>query len=119
MIARPLRAYPELAAWLGEGFCFAVRVGAYDVYARRPADGSPCAASGFPRPHSAVDMFGRPLRVPLPPTVDAAITHTIDEDESRYYEPRWFDGDPAPPQVDAARATARGFDFDPWGLLAP
>lgn len=70
LLARPMRAYPEAAAFLHERYCFELRVGAFDVYRRKPADG--CADDVFPTAHPPVDFFGAPMAVPMPMLVDEA-----------------------------------------------
>jgi hypothetical protein len=60
-----MRAYAPAARWLAAGFCFEVRVGAYDVY-RRKAPGATCPSASMPSPHAPVDFAGGPMVVPMP-----------------------------------------------------
>jgi hypothetical protein len=68
-IARPMRAYPQAAAWLRAGYCFESRIGAVDVYRRR-ADGDTCPTPYFPCPSMPFDHWGSPIVAPMPPVVD-------------------------------------------------
>jgi 4-amino-4-deoxy-L-arabinose transferase-like glycosyltransferase len=68
IMARPMRAYAKAAAWLHRGYCFELRVSAYDVYRRKPASG--CATPDFPEEHAPVDFNDVPMPVPTPLLVD-------------------------------------------------
>ena len=98
ILARPMRAYPQAAAWLHDHYCFELRAGGYDVYRRKPAGG--CATDAFPRAHAPVDYFGIPMPVPMPLLVDEATSRALCPHEED--EPVWFADGPPPPAAGLA-----------------
>jgi hypothetical protein len=119
MLARPMRAYAPFAWWLHANYCFEVRIGAFDVYRRKP-DAAACAYPWYPQPSVAVDWGGRRLWVPVPRVADEWLTRRLPPGD--YYKPLWFKEAPAPSGLDAARdkrldkeereAEADGFRID-------
>ncbi|MGH7285728.1 MAG: hypothetical protein ACRELY_29770, partial [Polyangiaceae bacterium] len=89
MMARPMRAYEMPAVLLHSSYCFEARLGAYDIYRRRPADGF-CDTYFFPEPHWAIDAWGHPLPIPVAPVVDTRVTRALPP--SAYYELVTFPG---------------------------
>jgi hypothetical protein len=98
MMARPMRAYPPFSNWLHEGYCFEVRVGAFDVY-RRKENGAPCAYPYFPRPYASQDWLGRVMPIPLPRTADFDTSRELPL--GSYLSPIWFREAPTPKHLDA------------------
>jgi hypothetical protein len=107
MMARPMRAYEPFARFLHEGYCFELRVGAFDVY-RRKTGADACALPYFPRPFGAVDWMGRGLPVPLPVLADEDLTRPLPH--GNYFKPIWFKGQPRPAGVDSLRDPRRDKD---------
>jgi 4-amino-4-deoxy-L-arabinose transferase-like glycosyltransferase len=95
MMARPMRTYEKPAAFLRASYCFEARVGAFDVYRRKP-NGGRCALPYFPRPHPAVDWNGRGTGVPMPKTVDYEYSPRLPPGD--YFKPIWFLEGPKPPE---------------------
>lgn len=97
MIGRPMRAYPAAARWLAAGYCFEVRVGAYDLY-RRKAPGADCQSKDMPRPHAPTDFYGALINVPMtalaPGEPALPLCATTNEDAA------WFADAPPPPRLD-------------------
>jgi len=89
-IGRPMRAYQRASDWLHAKYCFDARVGAFDVYRRKPANG--CADDAFPRQAAPIDYEGRPIKIFVPTTVDDPTSRPLpppkDDDGDR---PRRFD----------------------------
>jgi hypothetical protein len=105
MLARPMRAYAPFARWLRMGYCFEVRIGAFDVYRRKHDGIAECAYPWFPRPFDAVDWSGRRLWVPVPKVMDEDLTRPLPPGD--YYKPIWFKEGPVPPGLDATRDKRR------------
>jgi Dolichyl-phosphate-mannose-protein mannosyltransferase len=105
MLARPMRAYAPFATWLHANYCFDVRIGAFDVYRRKPPGGADCVYPWFPRPFDAVDWEGRRVRVPIPKVADEEGTRTLPQGD--YYKPIWFKDAPVPSGLDAMRDKRR------------
>jgi hypothetical protein len=95
-----MRTYAPFSDWLHAGYCFHVRVGAFDVY-RRKTDDAACPIPWFPQPAPAVDWRGKPLDVLLPLLADEALTKPLPRADRG--EPVWFKGAPVPAGVDALR----------------
>ncbi len=74
MMGRSMRTYEKPNAWLHAHYCFDMRLGAHDVYRRKPADGK-CRVPFFPRAHGTIDFRAGAMDVPIP--------RTLDWDESR------------------------------------
>ena len=115
MMARPLRMYAKPLAWLEQSYCFDVRVGALDVYRRKP-DGATCATP-YPRPFEPVDWNGRVLPIPIPRTLDFDAARALPR--GNYLKPVYFPDGPVPrglevirdPKQEAKEAEAEAHGF--------
>ncbi len=70
-MGRSMRAYPVFADWLHRNYCFAWRLGAFDIYSQKPA-GTSCPAACFPKLPPPVDYFDAPMGIWTAPAVDDA-----------------------------------------------
>jgi hypothetical protein len=104
MMARPIRAYAPFAQWLHADYCFDVRVGAFDVYRRKPPQ-SRCPVEYFPKPFAAIDWNGRGLPIPLPILADESLTRRLPN--GNYFKPLWFHDQPPPPGLEVLRDARR------------
>lgn len=103
MMVRSLRLYEPTNRYLHAHYCFESRLGAFDVYRRKPVDAAACEQPWFPLPYDAVDWNGRPLGVPLPRTLDQDDCHRLPR--ANFNEPVWFRaGNPPPAAALAASA---------------
>lgn len=95
MMARSMRLYEPSCKWLHENYCFELRIGALDLYRRKPANGE-CAVPVFPRPHPTVDYLSRAMgAVGTPVTVDFEQAERLPL--GSYYRPIYFLKYPPPP----------------------
>ena len=96
MLARPMRMYPRFSEWLHASYCFELRVGAFDVYKRKP-EGTECEFPYYPRPFGAIDWNGRGLPLPMPKLADEELTRPLPH--GNYFKPILVQG-----RADARRA---------------
>lgn len=122
MLARSIRLYPESYAWLREGYCFEMRLGAFDLYRRvdlaRP-DGGTCHDDPLPLPYPTTAWSGLELPIPTPLPLDKSTMQRLPI--GNYNKAIWFPERPRPPQAgldalrdarveeDEAEAEADGF----------
>lgn len=127
MMARSMRLYEQSNAWLHEHYCFEMRLGALDLYRRKPANGE-CAVPFFPRAHETVDYQSRVMgAVGTPITLDYATSVRLPL--GSHWKPIYFLRYPPPPGLEAARdkkmekdeaeAEAEGFSVPEMEEIVP
>jgi hypothetical protein len=104
MLARSMRAYAPFANWLHGHYCFDLRLGAFDVYRRKP-DGGECVMPWSPRPFGAIDWNGRRISVLLPILADEELTKPLPR--GSFFKPIWFEWEPTPAGLWALRDARR------------
>ena len=107
MMARPMRTYAQSSAWLHEHYCFEVRIGAHDIYRKRPGQEF-CVQQHFPKPHFACDWHGMHVPAPIPVAIDQATARNLPR--GSYLKPIWFLDGPTPPGLGAIRDKNREQD---------
>jgi hypothetical protein len=107
MMLRPMRTYSEFSDYLHAHYCFDMRLGAMDLYRRKP-DGDECAQKSFPRPAIGVDYLGRTIAAPLPKQVDVATSRRLPE--GNYFKPIYFLDGPRPRGIEATHTKRREKD---------
>lgn len=105
MLGRPIRTYQEFSDWLHASYCFVLRLGAFDVYHRKPTPDAACDSPYFPRPHPIVDWNGHGMAIPIPRVVDQDLTRLLPV--GNYFKPIWFEDQPKPPHLEALRDAKR------------
>jgi hypothetical protein len=108
MMARPMREYRLFADFLHARYCFDMRIGAFDLYRRRPQDGRCPTTESFPRVADACDFRGHLMSVPIPRTVDLAEARRLPR--GSFFKPLYFLDGGKPVGLEAAVSPRREKD---------